>query len=316
MKKKNRKKIENSDFKPLSDELGIEPPKIYRTEQRQRINADYYNEKDRNDERRSSGKKAKDKDEKKPKQKRKLKSKYRKILYSIVLAIFIAIVLVVLSLTVLFKIEAISIEGNVKYDTELIAQNIPIELQTNLFLADTKNAEKMLETNLPYIHDVHIKRKIPSKLIVTVNEAETFYTVKDKDSTYILMDDNFKVLETNLAEPPEGVLLLDSVAIDTATVGNPLAFSDPKIQELLVKINDEIKKLRIEEITSIYATDGEHGYAVFDNRLVINLGNDSDLEDKFYTALAIIDQLHKTKPQVEGEINVTNGKQYYFTEKK
>ncbi len=316
MKKKNNKKIENSDFKPLSDELGIEPPKIYRSEQRQRINADYFNEKDKNSSQNISRKKSRDDVEKKPKHKRKLKSKYRKILYSLVLAIFIVIVLAVLSLTVLFKIETISVEGNERYETELITQNIPIAMETNLFLADTKNAEKMLETNLPYIHDVHIKRKIPSKLIVTVNEADTFYTAKDKDSTYILMDDNFKVLETNLEAAPEGVLLLDSVAIDNATVGSPLSFSDPNVQEALVKVNDEVKELRIAEITSIYATDGDHCYAVYDNRLVINLGNDSDLENKLYTALAIVEQLQKTKPQAEGEINVANGKQYYFTEKK
>ena len=310
MKKKD-KKVDSSELKSLSDEFGIEPPKIYSKEQSQRMTDNYnYNSNIENSE---SIKKSKTK-KNKSKQKRKLKRKYRKILYSILVALCLIFVLIILSLTVLFKIETITVEGDSRYDTAEIVQNIPIETQSNLFLADTKNAKKMLESNLPYLYEVNVKRKLPAKIIVEVRENDVFYAAKNIDSTYILMDDNFKVLEINLDTQPENALFIDSVAIDSANVGQKLGFSDDKIEESIISVNNIIKKLRICEITAIYATDSEHNYAIYDNRLVINLGNDKNLENKLYAALAIIDKLESNNPLIEGEVNVSKGKQYYFTE--
>lgn len=305
----------DSDFNNLTDQLGsfnLDPPKIYRDEQKERINSEYFKNKDNKSKKKSPAKKQSSS----KRTKRKLKKSVRNALLGVIIVICTAIILVVLSLTVLFKIETITVKGNEKYTTEEILAVLPIEKQENLFVSNVNSASDKLEANLPYIYDAQIKRKLPSTIVVNVTETTKYYAIKDKDTTFIMLDDNLKVLEKALEAPLEPYVLIDNVAVTEATQGQTVVFTDDKIQLSITKVNQAVKALKIDTVTSIYALDADNNYIVHDNRIVVNLGKADNLENKLYTALASIEKLEQTNPLTEGELNVSTDKQTYFTEKR
>lgn len=320
--KKERKKLNNEtdELKSLGSELGtfgLEPPKIYRPEQKEKIHA--------------AGKKTVEKVKRIPKKqkkqkkeltrkelakKRQQKKKLRLALSIVAVVLALAIVILILSLTVFFKIDTITIKGNEKYTNKQITAVLPIEKEKNLFVCDTDKAAEKLEKNLPYIYSVDIKRKLPSTIIVNITEPQTVYSIKNKDKTYTLLDDNFKVLEANIKKLPKKTVVIDKIALSKSVPGETAEFTNKKAFDNLKALTDIVKTLNIKNITSIYSVDVNNNYLVYDGRIVIKIGSIDDIENKMYSALATIDKLSETNPQAVGELTSMGGKQVYFTEQK
>ena len=315
-KKKNssapEKKARTRQSSSELNDYGLEPPKIYNNSGKASQALKSAREKRKNT---SSAPKTIQEKRKEENKRRKQKKILRKIILWAVLIVGIAAVIVILSLTVFFKIQTITIKGNSVYTAQEISAVLPIEKDKNLFLTDTSSAEEKLETNLPYIYDAQISRKLPSTIIVNIKETEKIYAIKNKDKTYTLLDDNFKVLEIGAAKRPKKSVLIKKAALNTATAGNTAEFTNKKTKENLQKIIAAAKKLKLNKITEIYSVDINNNYIVHDGRITIKLGSAENLEDKLYSAFAAIEKIEEQNPQSEGELTVGSGKQIYFTEK-
>lgn len=332
MKKQNEGKFNNSDFKPLNDELGsfnLEPPKIYRKEQEKRLTYNQENRRSKNTDtkkksslkgkkRRTPAKQGKTAQQKRKEenQKRKKKILARKILFSVCVILLVFAVLAVLSLTVFFKIDTITITGNSKYTTQQIESVLPIEKNKNLFLSDTSSAKEELETALPYIYNAEIERKLPSTITVKITETDNIYAIKNKDKTYLLLDKDLKVLETSVTKKPKNAIDIKKATVTNPVAGSRAEFNDEQMSQDLLSLTESISKLDLSETTSIYSDDINNNFIVYDNRIVFKLGSCDDLENKLYSALAAVEKLNETNPQAEGEMTVTGDKQIYFTENK
>ena len=171
----------------------------------------------------------------------------------------------------------------------------------------------MLELNLPYIYTAEIKRKLPSTIELVITEAEPAYYIQNKDKTYILLDDNFKVLETE-AEKGSGIAVKKAKVV-TAAIGRPVEFDNADIGECLKKLSEAVKDNNIDEITAIYSNNISDNYVVYDNRIEFKLGTCDNLEQKIYQGLASCEQLNESSPNAKGIMTINGGKQIYFTEK-
>ncbi len=321
--KKERRKVnrENDELKSLGSELGtfgLEPPKIYRPEQKEKIEA---TGKKTVEKVKRVAKKAKQKPKREltrqeMAKKRQQKKKLRLAISIIGVILALAIVMLVLSLTVFFKIDTITIKGNDKYTSKQITAVLPIEKEKNMFVCDTDNAAKKLEKNLPYIYSVYIKRKLPSTIIVNITEADTIYSVKNKDKTYTLLDSNFKVLEAGVKKAPKKSTIIEKVTLSKAVPGETAEFTNKKVFSDLEKMTDIIVDLNINNVTAICSVDVNNNYIVYDGRITIKIGPTENIEDKMYSALAAIDKLSESNPQAIGELTSMGGKQVYFTEQK
>lgn len=317
MKKKKQKRIKkDNEFRALNNELGsfgLEPPKIYRNEQRDKLNYDDKVKKARkNNSRINSTEQMRSNQNKK----RKQKNLTRKILFVFILVLSIAVVLTVLSLTVLFKIDTIKISGNEKYSQQEISLHLDIEKDKNLLLTDVDKASETLEEELPYIYKAEIKRKLPSTINVKITEVNRIYAIKNKDKTYTLFDDNLKVLELNIEKKPENCIIIRKAVPENIVAGKTADFSDEQLKKDLLALTKEISKLKLDDATAIYSTDINNNYIVYDNRITFKLGSADNLEEKIYLALTATEKLNETNPQAEGEMTVSGDKQVYFTEKK
>lgn len=319
MKKSQRKKTTKENRISARDsehnlyDLGIEPPKIYRESQRSEYAAD-------NSTSRKSARKNKmerqnlTRAEKRHKdnKKRKKRNTFRKIMIWFAAIIAFAAVGTVLSLTVFFHIDTISVSGNEIYSKDEILAQCPIEIGENLFLSDTKNAKEMLEQNLPYIYNAEITRKLPYTIQIKITEATPQYSIK-QDKTYILLDDNFKVLENN-AEIAQGILI-SKAEISSAQPGSEIVFKDSDIGECLKQLAAVVNDNDFSEITSIYSNSIRDNYVVYENRIVFKLGTCDNLENKIYQGLTACEELNQSNPNAEGTMTITGGKSLYFTEK-
>lgn len=302
-KEKPKKRIPN-DSTNLGD-LGLEPPKLYRDSQKKMLAADAQNKRSRQPSRNEK----RQKDTKK----RRKRNKLRKFLLWLLAIIIIAAVGAVLSLTAFFGIEKITVSGNARYTEEEILNQCLIDTGENLFLADTENASAMLELNLPYIYTAEIKRKLPSTIELIITESEPAYYIKNKDKTYILLDNNFKVLETE-AEKGSGIAV-KKAKVTAATAGRPIEFENKDTGECLKKLSQVVRDNNIDEITAIYSNNISDNYVVYDNRIEFKLGTCDDLEQKIFQGLASCKQLNESNPNAKGVMTIKGGKQIYFTEK-
>lgn len=319
MKKSQRKKTTKENRISARDsehnlyDLGIEPPKIYRESQRSEYAAD-------NSTSRKSARKNKmerqnlTRAEKRHKdnKKRKKRNTFRKIMIWFAAIIAFAAVGTVLSLTVFFHIDTISVSGNEIYSKDEILAQCPIEIGENLFLSDTKNAKEMLEQNLPYIYNAEITRKLPYTIQIKITEATPQYSIK-QDKTYILLNDNFKVLENN-AEKAQGILI-SKAEISSAQPGSEIVFKDSDIGECLKQLAAVVNDNDFSEITSIYSNSIRDNYVVYENRIAFKLGTCDNLENKIYQGLTACEELNQSNPNAEGTMTITGGKSLYFTEK-
>jgi cell division protein FtsQ len=217
---------------------------------------------------------------------------------------------------VLFKIDTITIKGNSIYSNSEITAVLPIEQNNNLLLCDIDSAEKELEESLPYVYKAEITRKLPTTIIVNITETQTIYAVKNEDKTYTLLDENFKVLETNSTKKPEGSIVIKKLTLTSANVGKTAGFEKEQIQKDLSAMTAQIKSMSLQdEITSIYSVDINNNYMVYDGRIIYKFGTTENLENKIYSALTATEKLNESNPNAKGEMTVTDVKQIYFTEK-
>lgn len=298
MKKKARK-TENEEPKISNSSLGpvhIEPPKVYREEQR--IERNSPNTKVR----------------KKTKKKRRLKKKVRNALITILLLIVLLAVGVVLSLTTFFKIEVINVSGSQIYSAEEVIDNCGIDLGENLFLINKDNAKAKLEKNLPYVYNVKIKRKLTKTVNIQITDATVAYSIKNKDDTFILLDDNFKVLNSVSAEDSEDAIKIVDSKISSAEDGTKIVFEDKNISECLSKISSAIKNIEMTEATAISSSGLDQNYIVYDDRITFELGNCENLESKVYKGLAACEKINAGNPKAKGTLDISSDKQIYFTE--
>ncbi len=320
-----QKKRSDAERKTELNDLGLEPPKIYRDTTAYKKQQDLAK---RSRERKNAPKNApKKKTQRKAEEdnltrterrelqskKRKRKNAIRKLFTWFIIAVTILGVGVVLSLTVFFKISAVNVEGNERYSTEEILSQCTIDVGENLFMSDTKNAKEMLERNLPYIYNAEIKRKLPDKIVINITEVEPAYYITNEDGTFILLDDNFKVLET-AGETSSGMEIKDA-EYGELNIGHRIEFTDENVADCLAQLAGIIKEKGFDKFTAISSTGLNNNYLVYDGRITFKLGTMQDLEKKIFQGLATCEELDETSPNVEGEITLNGGKQIYFTEK-
>lgn len=299
MKKKARK-TEKEIPKNLNSSLGpvhIEPPKIYRQDQR------------------TEKKLSKPEVRKKQTQKRKLKNKVRNALITIGLLIVLMAVGIVLSLTTFFHIEIINVTGSGIYSTEEIIDNCGIDTGENLFLINKEASKEKLEKNLPYVYDVKIKRKLANTVNIEIIDAKAEYSIKNEDDTFILLDDNFKVLNNASGDSAENTVNIIDSTITSADNGSKIVFEDENVSDCLSKMSAIIKEVKMTEATAISSSGLNNNYIVYDNRITFELGNCENLENKVYRGLAACEKLNASNPKTKGILDISNDKQIYFTEK-
>lgn len=292
--------MNNKDY-----DFGLEPPKIYNehgSDENGRRKTSKQNKNVSTNEKR-----------KRQNKKRRLKNSVRKALITIGLLLALLAVGIVLSLTVFFKIETVNISGSGMYSTEEITAYCTIDEGDNLFLINKEKCAENLKQKLPYIYDVDIKTELPSTLNINITEATAAYRIKNNDESYTLLDDRFKVLDNASQETADGAIEIQNAAVISNENGVTIGFENEESAKGLNQLSEMIKKLNITEATAISSDGKNNNYIVYENRIVLKLGDFENLENKIYRGLAGCEKLNESDPNAMGTMDLSTGKQFYFT---
>ena len=96
----------------------------------------------------------------------------RILFYGGIMAIVLTIFLI-LSFTVFFKIDSISVEGDTRYNEENIVASSMIRIGDNFFLCNTSPGENEIWKKFPYIESVRIEKKLFNKTCCSVKAARS-----------------------------------------------------------------------------------------------------------------------------------------------
>lgn len=294
---------EPSDYRNPYPDNGLEPPKLYRREQQSAATR----------QQRQNQPMTRQERRKKQNKRRRLKRSVRRALAITGMVLLTVAIVVVLCLTVFFKIETITITGSNVYDADQVLSVCTIEKGENLFLADTDKAVQHMEEALPYVYQAKIQRKIPGTIQIKITDATAAYAIRNKDKTYTLLDNRFKVLEVAKKKPQESILI-KKADLKSETVGQVAEFANQNVAACLTQLAQAIQTYQMTEATAIYSEGLNKNYIVYDNRITFRLGSCEQLEKKIHQGLAACAQLDQDNPSVKGTLRLTGEKQYYFTE--
>jgi hypothetical protein len=233
--------------------------------------------------------------------KRRRKRRLRKYtLYYLLLIIVGVAAGVAMSLTVFFKINTVTVEGGTRYaDGDLIAVSC-IERGTNLFMADTESARLAILSAYPYIEDVRVRRAFPDGIVIEVTEAQPYAALRSA-SGYMLITEEGRILDTELTELPAGFVQVIGMEPGYLRPGAYLPESCGEQLVMLRYLQEALGEVPFGGLDLIDLSDRLNIRMLYERRIILSLGSESDLERKLRHARVILET--KTGENFQGILN-------------
>ena len=208
--------------------------------------------------------------------KKKMKKRKKLFFYTLLVALFIVVV-TVLSLTVFFNIDKITVKGNDYYSDSEIIKVSGLKKGQNLFRLNKFEIIDTLEQKLPYLKEVKIKRHLPVGIEITVTETEPYLCI-DTGSGIYLADENLKVLEkTNVSKL--GLASVTGIKFGSPKVGRTLT-DKKKLSEHLAKVVPIFKEHFGDKVSEISITEVYDIRMVYDERVTVKFGTLENITEK------------------------------------
>lgn len=226
----------------------------------------------------------------------------RRIRRCIIAIILLVSILVTLALKLeLFNIKQVEIQGNRKITKTSLVKSAQVEFGENIFYFNSNKAKKSILEN-PYILEAKVKRVLPDKIHITVEERIAEFYLTNKNLYYIINDEGV-LLETR--SNIEGMKLVELKGMDLTGIqlGGEVNCDDERkykiIKELsqLIKNNTSnlrIKEYNFEDITDMY---------LYINDMKVMMGTFENIEDKINKAINII--INRELEEMTGYIDVS-----------
>lgn len=200
------------------------------------------------------------------------------------------------------------------YTDEEIIANSTIEKGDGLLLIFSSKVSKELQTKLPYISTVTIKKDFPSTVVIEVTECAKVYCFQT-NSGYYLTDETGKLLEKTTEASKSKYTTVKYKTITAEVIGERVSLGNDtdKIFEYL----SLVRSAGI-NITSADFNNMNDVYMNYDNRISIHIGKMSDEKkgvtawEKLQLAKKALDAEDKVNPGQKGTLNMTIAKKAYF----
>ncbi|MCL2057311.1 MAG: FtsQ-type POTRA domain-containing protein [Oscillospiraceae bacterium] len=243
----------------------------------------------------------------------------KKTLHIFLLSVFFLGAGFVLSLTVLFRIEAVLVLGSDKYAAEDLALDSGVSAGDNLLRVSSGRVRSALMDKYPYIESVELRRKVPSTIEIHITQCSPGGALKQGDD-YILITKDGKALERGMILIPENIPLVIGMDAGDILPGEYLQNSRDnldeqetaraqKAQEALLTLRylfDAMDESGFTDITNLDITDPLNIKIMYENRLLIELGSEADLPYKLeFVGTIIRDNL---EPDARGIIHAGNAR--------
>lgn len=218
-----------------------------------------------------------------------------------VLSVVLAAVAIVAALTLFFKVDQVLVTGNTRYTAGEIVAVTQVEQGDNLILLDKYGIAQRLYTELPYIKEVRINRKLPDMLLVEVTETKAVASIQGGGG-YWLLSGSGKILESADSASAKEYLQLEGMTAEEAAVSAPLKLAEDSClsRERLLELLEALESRgMLTRADGVDAGDRDKLVLRYDGRFRVELPYDADFGYKLDCLLAAVSQL---QPNESGTI--------------
>lgn len=220
----------------------------------------------------------------KKKKRIKLMLKFTALLIIIIAGIIFALV------SPIFNIKEINVSNNNQINTETIISLSQLNLGQNIFKFNKNKVSKNIKTNA-YIESVEIKRKLPNKVQIQIEERKQEYNVEFLNGYAYINNQGYilQISEEKQALPTiQGISTPDEQIVE----GNRLNSEDLEKLEVIIQIINICKNYELDsKITNIdISTKDEYTLYLEEEKKTIYLGDKSNLSNKMLYVQVIIEE--------------------------
>ena len=223
------------------------------------------------------------------------------------IAVLLSLVCGVLALTAFFRVEQLEIVGLTRYDTQDVLNTFGIEKGDNLFFCDSMRGQKRLLAQYPYFESVSVERDLPSRMVVTVKEAQPIAAVNSTQGGWFVLDKDCRVLERTDQEGAKDAAEVLGLRTPGAEPGQTLPAEDPDVLEALKTLANGLDKVGLGGKATLYnLQDLDSIWFLYEERFAVCVGNTKNLDHKLAILQALVtgDQF---SPSDKGSINLALG---------
>ncbi len=204
----------------------------------------------------------------------------------------------VLSLTVFFNIENITISGSNIYTAQEILEASELSKKNNLFATSRAKVETNIKGKLPFIESISFKRELPHTLKVTVKDEVEFACYKVEEDYYKVSSSGW-VLE-KVYEKPDDLIMIAADKVK-CKVGSEIVFEDEKQNTLIFNIMDSLKAENI-KVSEVDVSDILNIKLSVENRFDVHLGTSNNTNEKIKHLSGMLKELSEDK---KGKIDLS-----------
>ena len=220
----------------------------------------------------------------KKKKRIKLMLKFTALLIIIIAGIIFALV------SPIFNIKEINVSNNNQINTETIISLSQLNLGQNIFKFNKNKVNKNIKTNA-YIESAEIKRKLPNKVQIQIEERKKEYNVEFLNGYAYINNQGYilQISEEKQALPTiQGISTPDEQIVE----GNRLNSEDLEKLEVIIQIINICKNYELDsKITNIdISTKDEYTLYLEEEKKTIYLGDKSNLSNKMLYVQVIIEE--------------------------
>ena len=228
----------------------------------------------------------------------------------LILMLFV-VTIVFIFVSGVFDVTEIIVEGNSKISTEQIVSFSGIEKGTNLFAVSKKMVKSQLKEN-SYINDVEIKRVLPNKIKLMVDERSVEYVLQLANS-YVYINRKGYVLEISNNKPDVPIILGLTTDLSNIKENDRLEATDLKKMSMVIKIMEIAANNNMENLITKIDVSNEMDYTIYldTEGKIAYLGNATELNTRFL----YVKKLLEIRKGEKGEILVNgdlNSEYVYF----
>lgn len=251
----------------------------------------------------------------------KRKRNFRIAVVTVGFFLLLALIISPILIFAVFRVKTFSVEGTSPYSKEEIISASGIREGKSLIFADLDEAAAAIEKTLPYTDNVKLTKKLPDGIVIRFEETYKAFAFQISGGMFALTNSELKVLELS-ASVPDGVALITGATPVKTYVGEVLAFVNPsedkdeeiqdKTYELLLEITGSIAQNGTNDINLINVADSNNIYLIYQQRIVLKLGDSSELASKLSLGDRVINEENTIDPSQCGTIDLTIAKKAYF----
>ncbi len=232
--------------------------------------------------------------------------------FALMVVILTFSVIVTLSMTVLFNIKTIRVTGIAdNYKAEDIVAATGIQVGDNMVRLNVEKAEQQALDKLILVESVNIHRQFPNTLEIEVQKCTPAYNVVYEFGTLIISEHG-RILDNSM-DPGEGLVRIIGYEPKETTPGKQITAKEERQDKIFEAFRELIYEGGLgSPIVEIDMTDFKDIMVNFDNRIIFDMGNWSEIDYKISFAEQIIAEQPADK---EGYLVMVGSNQCSFRNK-